>query len=178
MSRSIRRRCSGVVPLWCFLGSIAGSVAYLATRGASSRRKLVAVLFAGVRRAGRPQGLHGSLQSWRQGLGARAALGMGFLSLPAMLIGIASAGASLAPHPAAVSLAPISQAAEQQLRRDAVPGSRLEVSVDPRTRVIDSASVRVPLATLGVSSAQPPIVKAKAMLARYGDLFGAFRAAQ
>jgi Zn-dependent metalloprotease len=160
------------VPLWCFLGSIAGSVAYLATRGTSSRRQLAAALLAGARPPGRPHALHGWLASWRQGLATRAALGISFLSLPAMLIGIGSAGATTATPPATVSLAPISQAAEQRLRTDAVPGSRLSVSVDPSTRVIDSASVRIPLDALGISPDQSPIVKAKAVLAHYGDLFG------
>ncbi len=162
------------VPLLCFLGSATGSVAYLATRGAASRRQLVAALLAVTRPSAMPQPLHRPLASasWREGLATRAALGLGFLSLPAMLVGIGSAGATTAAVPAAISLAPISRAAEQRLRGDAVPGSRLSVAVDPSTRVANAAIVRIPLDALGVSPGQSPIVKAKAMLARYGDLFG------
>jgi Zn-dependent metalloprotease len=160
------------VPLWCFLGSIIGSAAYLATRGAPARRQLLAALVAGIRSVIRPQALRGSLHTWRQGLATRSALGLGFLSLPAMLIGIGAASAITVSHSATVSLAPISQAAEQTLRHDAVPGSRLSVTVDPATRVIDAASIHIPLSALAVSAGQSPTVKAKAVLAHYGTLFG------
>jgi Zn-dependent metalloprotease len=157
------------VPLWCFLGSLIGSAVYLATRGASSRRQLAAMLLDAARPSRPDDGWFGS---WRQGLASHAALGVSFLSLPAMLMGIGSAGATPATDPAAVSLAPIRQAAEQQLRTDAVPGSRLSVTVDPSTRVINSANVEIPFAALGASPSQSPIVKAKAVLAHYGNLFG------
>jgi Zn-dependent metalloprotease len=160
------------VPLWCFLGSATGSVAYLATRGPASRRQLAAALLAVTRPFLRPQPLHGRRVSWRQGLAARAVLGLSFLSLPAMLLGIGSAGARTSSQQATVSLAPLVQAAEQQLRRDAVPGSRLSVSVDPSTRVADSANVQIPLDALGIAPSQTPVAKAKAVLARYGELFG------
>jgi Zn-dependent metalloprotease len=157
------------VPLWCFLGSITGSVAYLVTRDTSTRRQLAAALLV----ADTPQVPHSRPQSRRQGqLATRVTMSMSVLSLLAILIGISYAGATPAPHPPTISLAPISQAAEQRLRRDIVPGSPLSVSVDPGTRVIDAASIRVPLTALGVSSGQSPIAKAKAMLAHYGDLFG------
>jgi Zn-dependent metalloprotease len=158
------------VPLWCFLGSFVGSTAYLATRGASSRRQLAAALLEAAWPS-RPD--DGWLGSWRQGLASHAALAVSFLSLPVMLMGIgSSAGATSATHSVAVSLAPIRQAAEQELRTDAVPGSRLSVTVDPSTRVIDSANAEIPLTSLGVSPRQSPIVKAKAVLAHYGNLFG------
>ncbi len=160
------------VPLLCFLGSVTGNVAYHATRGAASRRRLVVALLALTRPSAMPLPLHRWLASWRQGLAKRAALGLGFLSLPAMLVGIGSAGATTAGAPAAISLAPISQAAEQRLRGDTVPGSRLSVAVDPSTRVANAAIVRIPLETLGVAPGQSSIVKARAVLARYGNLFG------
>ncbi len=160
------------VPLWCFLGSATGSVAYLATRGAASRHQLAAAALTAARPSHWSRPTHGRLESWRQGLTTPVALGLGFLSLPAMLVGIGSAGATPAAAPAAVSLAPISRAAEQRLRGAAVPGSRLSVAVDPSTRVANAAIVRIPLHALGVSPGQSPIVKAKAVLARYGDLFG------
>jgi Zn-dependent metalloprotease len=157
------------VPLWCLLGSLTGSLAYLVTRGSSSRRQLASALLD----AGRPsRPLDAWSESWRQGLASRAAVGASFLSLPALLIGIGSAGASTPTGSDSFSLAPISQAAEQRFRADAVPGSSLSVTVDPTTRVIDSASAHIPLAAVGVSSSQSPIVKAKAVLAHYGNLFG------
>jgi Zn-dependent metalloprotease len=160
------------VPLWCFLGSLTGSVAYVATRGASSRRQLAAALMAVVRPSQQPQAHHSWVDSWRRGLASRAVVGVSFLSLPAMLIGIGPAGAVTSPSPATISLAPISQAAEQRLRRDAAPGERLSVTVNPSTRVVDAANVRIPLQALGISPSQSSILKAKAVLAHYGDLFG------
>jgi Zn-dependent metalloprotease len=157
------------VPLCCLLGSLIGSTVYLATRGASSRRRLPAALLD-VIRPSRPD--DGWLSSWRQGLASHAALGVSFLSLPAMLVGIGSGGTTSTTSAAAVSLVPITQAAEQQLRPDAVPGSHLSVTVDPSTRVVDAANVEIPLVALGASSSQSPIAKAKAVLAHYGNLFG------
>jgi Zn-dependent metalloprotease len=160
------------VPLWCFLGSVTGSAAYLTTRGAPSRRRLAAALLALARPADGRWPLHGPSGPWRRRLARSAALGVGFLSLPALLVGMGSAGAATSTQPATVSLAPISHAAEQRLRRDAAPGTRLSVSVDPNTRLIDSATAHIPLGTLGISPAEAPIVKAKSVLAHYGDLFG------
>jgi Zn-dependent metalloprotease len=157
-------------PLWCLLGSFTGSVAYVALRGDLSCRQLTAELPEALRaaraRARRPG-------SWRRGLAVRAALSAGALALPAMLIGIGSAGASAPSQQAAVSLAPIRQAAEQRLRRGDVDHSKLLVTVDPNSRVVDSAIARIPLTTLGVSVTQSPVAKARAVLARDGSLFGA-----
>ena len=163
------------VPLFCVLGSLAGSVAYVASRGASVRRDLAVALLALVRPS-RPR--EGWLDSWRQGLASRAVLGASVISLPAILIGIGSAAATTATGAATPSLAPISQAAEQRLRPDIVPGSRLSVAVEPSTRVIDSANVDIPLAALGVSPKQSPIVKAQTVLGRYGKLFGIGRSGE
>ncbi len=160
------------VPVWCLLGSLTGSVTYLATRGTASRRQLASTLLAVARPSGGLRPLGGPSESRGQGLAKRAALGLGCLSLPAILIGIGSAGARTATTPAPVSLAPISRAAEQRLRGAAVPGSRLSVAVDPSTRVADAAIVDIPLTALGVSPGQTPVLKAKAVLARYGNLFG------
>jgi len=160
------------VPLWCFAGSLTGCVAHIATRGAASRRQLAAALRRSALLSAGPRTLAGGPGSRRQGLAARATLAVSFLSLPAILIGIGSAGATTANPVASVSLAPISRAAEQKLRRDAAPGSRLSVTVDPNSRVIDSAKARIPIAALGASPTQSPLAKARAVLARYGDLFG------
>jgi Zn-dependent metalloprotease len=160
-------------PVWCLPGAIVGSVAYLVTRGASSRRQLAGALVAGARPSAAQQSLYRWSQSWRHGLATRAAVGVSFLSVPAMLLGIGSAAATTASAPVSVSLAPISQAAEQRLRTDALPASRLSVTVNPNTRVIDAASMQIPLAHLGVVPSQSPIDKAEAVLAHYGDLFGA-----
>jgi Zn-dependent metalloprotease len=160
------------VPVWCLLGSLTGIVAYLATRGTASRRQLATALLAVARPSGGPRPRRDRSEPRRQGLATRAALGLGCLSLPAILIGIGSAGATTATTPAPVSLAPISRAAEQRLRGAAVPGSRLSVAVDPNTRVADAAIVDIPLTALGVSPSQTPVLKAKAVLAHYGNLFG------
>jgi Zn-dependent metalloprotease len=160
------------VPLWCFLGSIAGSVAYMASRGAVGRRQLAEALLAAARPSRGARAYRGWLDSWRQGPASRAAMGISFLSLPALLIGMGSTGVATSASPATISLAPIHQAAEQRLRRDATPGERLAVTVNPSTRVVDTASVRIPLHALGISPGQSPVLKAKTALARYGDLFG------
>jgi hypothetical protein len=140
-------------PLWCLLGSVIGGVAYNATRGASSRRQLAAALLD-VLRLIRLRAWTGGAGSWRRRLAPGVALTAGFLSLAAMLVGIGSAGATSPPsQPASVSLAPIRQAVEQRLRRDAVARSQLSVTVDPDSRVADAAIARIPLSTLGVSPA-------------------------
>jgi Zn-dependent metalloprotease len=160
------------VPLWCFLGSVAGSVAYLASRGALVRRQFADALLAVARPSHGPRAYRGLLDSSRQGLASRAAMGISFLLLPAMLIGMGSAGIATSAGTATISLAPIHQAAEQRLRRDAVPGEHLSVTVNPSTRVVDTASVRIPVHALGGSPSQSPVLKAKTALAHYGDLFG------
>jgi Zn-dependent metalloprotease len=161
------------VPLWCLFGAVAGSVAYAAIRGAASRRELVTAVRAVMPSSG---GLvaadSGWRESWRRGLTSNAALGASFLSVPAMLIGIGPPGASKPIGQTTMSLAPISQAAEQSLRADTVRGSRMAVAVDPNTRVVESARVRLPVSALGVSPDQSPATKAEALLGRYGKLFG------
>jgi len=163
------------VPLWCLLGSIAGSAAFFLTQGRSSRRELAATLLDLAWPPRTPWARVDWLGSSRSGLASRAAMAVGALSLPAMLVGFASsgAGATTAPSQASFSVAPIRQAAERQLRAHAEPGSRLAVRVDPNRRVVDSAAVRIPLAALGISSAASPIAKTTAVLAHYGGLFGA-----
>ena len=161
------------VPLWCLLGSLAGSVAYVARSGAAARRELATALLSVVLPSGAPATGSGRRDPWRRGLTSHAALGASFLTVPAMLIGIGPAGAPKPAVQATMSLAPISRAAERSLRADTVRGSRMSVTVDPNTRVVDSARVRLPVVALGVSSQQPPSAKAKAVLTRYGALFGA-----
>jgi Zn-dependent metalloprotease len=162
-------------PVWCFLGSITGSFSYHAIRGASPRHQLTAALLSGLRPSRAQQAGSAWIASWRETLAARAALAAGFLVLPAMLIGIGSAGATTTTRAPTISLAPISQAAERELRRDAVPGSHLSVTVDPGTRAVDSASTRIRLGALGIPTDQSPVAKARAVLARYGHLFGLTR---
>jgi Zn-dependent metalloprotease len=160
-------------PLWCLLGSGAGGAAFIATRGASARRQLAAALLDALRPA-RLRAHAGGPGSWRGGLAAPAVLSVGFLSLPAVLIGIGgSAGAAPASQPAGVSLAPVRHSAEATLRRDAVARSELSVTVDQDSRVADAANARIPLSALGVSPAASPVAKGRAVLARYGNLFGA-----
>ncbi len=159
-------------PLWCLLGSVTGGAGFIATQGASSRRKLATAPLR-VLQSAKPQ-VHGDwLGSGRSRLATPIALSVAFLSLPAMLIEIGSAAATSPPPPPSVSVAPIAHAAEQGLRRDAVAHSKLSVTVDPNTRVASAAIAQIPVASVGVAVAQSPIVKARAILARYGHIFGA-----
>ncbi len=161
------------MPLWCLLGSIVGSVVYVATRGPASRRELAATVLALAPLSG--GGLaadSGWRESWRRGITSHAALGASFLTVPAMLVGVGPAGAPKPVSQATMSLAPISQAAEQSLRADTVRGSRMTLAVDPNTRMVESARVHLPVAALGVSPDQSPAIKAKALLSHYGELFG------
>jgi Zn-dependent metalloprotease len=162
------------VPLWCVVGSLGGSAAYFVSRSRSSRRELARVLLDALRPSSVLRASSGWLDSSRQGVVGRAAMAVAAFSLPAMLIGIGSAGAGATAGTSAarLSLAPITQAAERQLRMHAEPGSRLSVGVDPSTRVVDSATVRIPLAALGISSHDSPATKAASVLSHYGDLFG------
>ncbi len=162
------------VPLWCVAGSLVGDAAYIVSRGRSSRRELATVLLDAIRPSHALRALFGWLDPARQGVTARAGMAVAVFSLPAMLIGIGStgAGAAAGPSPASISVAPIRQTAERQLRTHDEPGSRLTVSVNPSTRVVDSAAVHIPLSTLGVSSQDAPTTAAAAVLVHYGNLFG------
>jgi Zn-dependent metalloprotease len=162
------------VPLWCMAGSLAGSAAYFVSRGRSSRRELARTLLDALRPSSALRASSDWLDSSRQGVAGRAAITVAAFSLPAMLIGIGSAGAgaTAGPSSASLSLTPIRHAAELQLRTHAEPGSRLSVGVDPGTRVVDSAAVRIPLAALGISSHDSPATKAATVLSHYGTLFG------
>jgi Zn-dependent metalloprotease len=162
------------VPVWCVAGSLVGDAAYIVSRGRSSRRELATILLDAIRPSHALPALFGWLDPARQGVAARAGMGVATFSLPALLIGIGStgAGATAGPSPASISVAPIRQTAERQLRTHAEPGSRLAVSVNPSTRVVDSAAVHIPLSTLGVSSQDSPTAAAATVLAHYGNLFG------
>ncbi len=162
------------VPLWCLLGSVTGATAYFVNRGSSSRRAVPAALRDVVWPARALRARSDWFDSSRDGLAARAAMSVGVLSLPAMLVALGSAGAAatVVPSPSSFSLAPISHAADLRIRSQAEPGSKVAVTVDPSTRVIDSAEARIPLATLGISSHESPVAKTSALLAHDGRLFG------
>jgi Zn-dependent metalloprotease len=161
-------------PLWCLLGSVTGGAAFIVTRGASSRRELAAALQVGALRCVSLRARGGGLGPRRWELVPPVALSAGFLLLPATLVAMGpAASATATSSQPTVSLAPIRQAAEQGLRRDAVARSQLSVTIDPNTRVADSAIAQIPVSTLGVAVSQSPVVKAQAVLARYGKLFGA-----
>ena len=162
------------VPLWCVAGSLVGGAAYIISRGRSSRRELATVLLEAVRPSHASRALFGWRDPARQGVAARAGIAVAAFSLPALLIGIGStgAGATAGPSSASISVAPIRQTAERQLRTHAEPGSRLAVSVNASTRVADSAAVHIPLSTLGVSPQASPTAAAGTVLAHYGNLFG------
>jgi Zn-dependent metalloprotease len=162
------------VPLWCVAGSLVGSAAHYAARGSASRRELARILLDTTRPSHALRGLSGWFDPARQGVSARAGIAVAAFSLPAVLIGIGStgAGATAGPSQASISVAPIRQAAERQLRTHAEPGSRVAVAVNSSSRVVDSAAVHIPLSTLGISSQDSPTTAAAAVLAHYGNLFG------
>jgi Zn-dependent metalloprotease len=161
------------VPLVTFLGCFAGGLAYVLTR-APVRRRPAALLVAAFHPSNKRWGLNGSGRPDRaaQGLTWRAALGLGFASLPVMLVGAGATGTATSAGPPKVSLAPISRAAEQRLERAATKDESVSVTVDPETRELGTASVHTPLRALGIAAGESRQAKAKIVLERYGDLFG------
>lgn len=162
------------VPLVAFAGCFAGSMAYLLTRGPASRRQF-ATLVASVR-ALRSEWTS-SESRWAhpapaQGLRWRAALGLGLVALPVMLIGMGATGTATSAEPAKVSLAPIAKAAEQRLEHASTNDRSVAVVVDPQTRVLGTARMHTPLHALGIASSQSRKAKAEDVLDHYGDLFG------
>jgi len=61
---------------------------------------------------------------------------------------------------------------ETRLQRDTTPGTHVSVTVDPSTRVINTASMHVPLNTLGIASGESSTARAKTVLSHYGNMFG------
>ncbi len=162
------------VPLATFLGCFAGSIAYVLTRGVPARRQLAMQLTTAFRPSSwtwRPSGLSG-LNPLGQGLSWRAALGLGLVSLPVMLVGTGATGTATSAGPPQISLAPISEAAEQRLERASTEDKSVSVTVDPETRVLGTASVHTPLGALGIAADASRSAKARGVVDRYGDLFG------
>lgn len=162
------------VPLVAFAGCFAGTTVYLLTGGPASRRQL-ASLVTSIRTP--RSGWISIVSSWpnvvmARGLRWRAALGLGFVSLPLMLIGTGATSTATSAGPPTVSLAPIAQAAEQRLERASTNDESVNVTVDPETRVLGTARVHTPLHALGIAPSQPRNIKAKDVLDHYGDLFG------
>ncbi len=162
------------VPLVAFAGCFVGSTAYLLTGGPASRRQL-ASLVTSIRTP--RSGWISSVSSWpdvvmARGLRWRAALGLGFVSLPLMLIGTGATSTATSAGPPNVSLAPIAQAAEQRLEHASTNDESVAVTVDPETRALGTARMHTPLHALGIAPSQSPSTKAKDVLDHYGDLFG------
>jgi Zn-dependent metalloprotease len=161
-------------PLAAFAGCLAGSVAYLLGQGSAARAQLAAI----IREAAHPWRRHPSSRfgftgGIGRGLAWRAMLGVGFAAIPVALAGMGPAGTitSAAP-PAKVSLAPIAHEAEQTLEEDNAPGHEVELTVNPTSRVLGTATLHTPLHALGISPSAPSASKAKAVLDEYGELFG------
>ncbi|TMK57371.1 MAG: hypothetical protein E6G51_06285 [Actinobacteria bacterium] len=155
------------VPLVTFLGCFAGSFAYALAQGAHARRRLATTLLAAVHPA-----------NWRQpqwvqeGMTWRAALGVGFAAIPVLLIGLGATGPSTSAAPEKISLAPLEQAAEQRLEKASTNDEVVDVTVNPETRAVGTASVHTPLRALGIPAGGSRAEKAEEVLVHYGDLFG------
>lgn len=162
------------VPLVAFLGCLAGGSAFALTRGAATPRKPATLLAAAIRPSRWGLGPDSSGRPGRvgQGLTWRAALGLGFVSLPVMLVGTGATGTATSAEPVEISLAPISRSAEQVLKRASTNDESVAVTVDPETRVLGTASVHAPLHALGIAAGESRVAKAEDVLGRYGDLFG------
>lgn len=168
------------VPLVAFLGTFAGSFAWVLTRGPLARRQLAGALRSAARpqdwalpRAGvRSLGLSSGPEATAQGLTWRAALAVGFVAIPMLAIWMGATGTATSAAPGEVSMAPIEREAERELERASVDDESVSVNVDPETRVVSTANVETPLRALGITPDQSRVAKAKDVLDHYGDLLG------
>ena len=160
------------VPLLSFLGCFLGAIAHALSRGPESRRQLAVALTEALF----PPPSGASLPRWldpaRQGSGRRASAGLAFAAVPLAVVAFGTGGSSGSPDPEPISYAPIMQAAEQQLENDSTSPGAVAVTVNPTTREISTASARIPLKAVGAAAGEPPVDKARAVLGKYGDLFG------
>lgn len=162
------------VPLVAFVGCFGGSLAYALVQGASGRRRVAAALRGAVRPSSWEWGADGQGRTrWiSQGLTWRAALGLGFASVPVLLVGLGATGPASLAAPEEVSLASIGQAAEQRLERWSTHDESVAVTVNPETQVVGTASVHTPLRALDIAPGKSRAAKAEEVLERYGELFG------
>jgi Zn-dependent metalloprotease len=159
------------VPLLVVPGCLVGACASVLARGPAARRQLVDVFGATALTSAEP-----SRTVWldplRQGTVKRASASLAFVAVPVMVAVMGSASPSGPPSPKQISYAPIMQAAEQQLKRDSSSPDAVSVTVNPTTREIGTATVQIPLKSVGATPAEPPAEKARAVLNEYGSLFG------
>ncbi len=161
------------VPLMAFLGCLSGATARVLAGGSESRRQLAVVLSSAPHFAASSSNAGRWVDPVRQGVLRRASAGIAFASVPAMLIVIGPvAGASTSPPSGKLSYAPIVRAAEDKLERDNASSRAVAVTVNPTTRAIDTANVEIPIQAVEARPADPPAGKARAVLAKYGELFG------
>lgn len=162
------------VPLLTFLGCFAGGFASTLSHGQLARCHVAATLRELLRPADwvwEASRLTGSIQSHR-GLTWRAGLGASFVAVPMALVVMGASGTVTSAAPPTVSVAPIAHAAEQQLERASRDDESVEVSVDPETRAVSTASVDTPLRALGIAAAKSRSAKAEDVLHHYGELLG------
>ena len=159
------------VPLVSFAGCLAGTLAFLLSRGPVARRRLALALRSAARPSGWSLGSSGTATA-RHGLTWRAALGAGFAAIPLLVVGLGPAGAAPPSEPAPVSVVPIEREAERTLEEDSAPGTEVEVTASPETRAVNTASVETPLHELGIASDESRAAKAKQVLSQYGEMFG------
>jgi Zn-dependent metalloprotease len=168
------------VPLVAVVGCFAGSFASVLAQGSTARRRLAAGLLHAFRPSGwawAPSGLGrpdhvsgGAAASGR--LTWRAALAISFAAVPVLLVAMGATGEPSSAAPGTLSMAPIMDEAEEVLKEDSTQDETVAVTVNPETRVVDSATVNTPLHALDIAPGQSRPVKAEDVLAEYGELFG------
>jgi Zn-dependent metalloprotease len=160
------------VPLWSFLGCFLGASVQVLARGPESRRRLAQVL-AGALDTSR-LGVAGANRPDRggDGLPRRVGAGVAFAAVPLAVFAMGSPSGAPTPQPGKISYAPIAREAERQLEADSTSPGGVDVTVNPATREIGTASVRIPVQAVDAKPGEPPAAKARAVLAEHGELFG------
>lgn len=159
------------VPLMAFAGGTAGSCAYVLIHGIAPRRQFGAWL-AGAFLPERWSVNTNRFSVIGRGWTRHAVLSLSFVSVPLALVAVTSPGAATSAAPERVSLDPIGRAAERALQGKSRGDESVEVTVDPGTRVLSTATVDTPLRALGIAPGTGGAAKAKDVLDHYGDLFG------
>jgi thermolysin len=168
------------VPLVAFLGTFLGSFAWVLTRGPLARRQLAGALRSAARpqdwelpRAGVPRlDLSSGSEGTAQSLTWRAALAVGFVAIPMLAIWMGATGTATSAAPGEISMVPIEEEAERELKRASLDDESVSANVDPETRVVSTANVETPLRALGIAADQSRVAKAEDVVDRYGDLLG------
>jgi Zn-dependent metalloprotease len=160
------------VPLWSFLGCFLGASAQVVARGAEARRRFAQVLVGALDPSRVGLGGAGRLDPTRDGLPRRAGAGIAFAAVPLAVFALGSPSGAPSPEPAKISYAPIAREAEHQLEADSTSPAAVDVTVNPATRELGTATVSIPVQAVDAKPSEPPAAKARAVLAEHGELFG------